>query len=93
MLAKGFFDRRWRQRSSAYHTLVDIGIGLNVCAPDFDRDGIPELGVGLVLSLFRDYVQGGIGYNVFLDKRYGFFGLRLPLPSFSLVGSGNDKTP
>ena len=93
VLAKGFFDRRWRQRSSAYHTLVDIGIGLNVCAPDFDRDGIPELGVGLVLSLFRDYVQGGIGYNVFLDKRYGFFGLRLPLPSFSLVGSGNDKTP
>lgn len=89
VLLKGVFDRGIRRRNVAYHRVMDAGIGLNVAATDFDKDDIPELGVGLVVSLFRDYVQGGVGYNVFLDKAYGFFGLRLPMPTFNLVGSGS----
>lgn len=88
VLLKGVFDRGIRRRKVSYHRVMDAGIGLNVAATDFDKDDIPELGIGLVVSLFRDYVQGGIGYNVFLDKGYGFFGLRIPMPTFNLVGSG-----
>lgn len=88
VLLKGVFDRGVRRRNVAYHRVMDAGIGLNVAATDFDKDDVPELGIGLVVSLFRDYVQGGVGYNVFLDKGYGFFGLRIPMPTFNLVGSG-----
>lgn len=79
-------------RSSAlYNRLLDPGIGINIAAVDFDNDETPELGVGAVLSVVRDYVQVGYGYNVFENRWYGFFGLSLPLPGGSLPmpGSGN----
>ena len=68
--------------SYAYKRFVDIGLGLNLAAMDFNHDDTPELGVGAVVSAFHDYVQIGlIGFNIYQSKYYWFFGLRLPLPT------------
>jgi hypothetical protein len=67
---------------SAWNRFLRPGLGLNISAPDFDRDGVPELGVALTASIFRDIVQGGFGYNIFAKSWYGFFGIGLPLPTF-----------
>jgi hypothetical protein len=69
------------------NTLLDPGIGINVSALDFNHDDTPELGVGLVVSAFRDIIQLGYGYNLPQGKRYWFFGLRLPFPSLTLKGA------
>ena len=84
ILAKGWLDKGARRRSLAYNRLLDWGIGLHVSAPDFDGDDVPELGVGLVISFFSDYVQTGIAYNVFTADPYWFFGIRMPVPSFNI---------
>ncbi len=71
--------KKGSRRSMGYNRTFNPGIGLNVAALDFDHDDVPEIGLGLVGSVFRDYLQGGFGYNVYRDKAYWFFGLRIPL--------------
>jgi hypothetical protein len=69
-------------RSSVlYNRLIDIGIGLNLAALDFNKDSTQELGAGVAVTAFRDYLQAGYGYNVNLNKYYWFFGLKLPMPT------------
>ena len=51
--------------------MVDLGVGLNLAALDFDKDDTPELGVGLVISAFRDILQAGVGYDVGEAQTYG----------------------
>lgn len=75
-----------------WNTVIDPGVGINVSALDFNHDDTPELGVGLVGSVFRDIVQVGYGYNVPLGKWYAFFGLRLPMPSLTLSGGAKADT-
>jgi hypothetical protein len=86
LLKKDSPTRMW------WNTLLDPGVGLNLAALDFNHDDTPELGVGAVVSVFRDLVQVGYGYNVPLGKRYAFFGLRLPIPSFTLNGAQTGST-
>jgi hypothetical protein len=75
-------------RSSAlYNRLINPGIGLNVSALDFDKDDVPEPGIALVGSMFRDYLQAGFGYNLFLDTPYWFFGTSLPLLNIPIPGA------
>jgi hypothetical protein len=76
-----------------WNTVIDPGVGINVSALDFNHDDTPELGVGLVGSVFRDIVQVGYGYNVPLGKWYAFFGLRLPLPSYTVTGGAKTNAP
>ncbi len=73
--------------------LLAARIEVNVAALDFDHDDTPELGVAGVLSLLRDYVQFGAGYNLGTDNGYWFFGLRLPAPAFTLGGVENIEAP
>ncbi len=79
--------KRGSRKSIARNRFLLIGAGLNIAALDFDHDDTPELAVGGVISLLGDYVQGGIGYNVPRDRGYWFFGLRLPVPTFTLPGT------
>ncbi|RKH54632.1 hypothetical protein D7W81_38020 [Corallococcus aberystwythensis] len=73
---------KWGSRTESYvNTLVTPGLGLNLSALDFNRDNTPEVGVALTLSLFRNILQAGGGYNVFRDRWYFFFGVGLPLPN------------
>jgi hypothetical protein len=69
------------RRSVLYNRLIDIGIGLNIAALDFNKDSTQELGIGATVTAFRDYIQAGYGYNVNIKQYYWFFGLKLPLPT------------
>jgi hypothetical protein len=88
VLFKGFFDQKARRRSVVYNHIFGYSFGLHVSSPDFNKDDVPEIGVGVVISLLNDYVQSGVAYNVFEGKPYWFFGLRLPISTFNLGASG-----
>lgn len=81
LLLKGTWDKGLRRSSVAYNRIVDFGFGLNIAALDFNKDDTPELGLGLVLSAFRDILQAGAGYDVNEDEPYWFFGVRVPMPT------------
>jgi hypothetical protein len=68
-----------------YYRFIDLGVGVNIAAPDFDQDETPELAAGVVVTLFRDFVQGGVGYNFGDRQPYLFFGLRLPYASATVA--------
>ncbi|SEE57698.1 hypothetical protein SAMN04487765_3207 [Tenacibaculum sp. MAR_2010_89] len=84
LIFKGIWDQKARRKSVTYNRIFDWGVGLHMSAPDFDADDVPELGVGVVVSLLHDYVQSGIAINVFTGDPYWFFGLKLPVPSFNI---------
>lgn len=88
VLFKGFFDQKARRRSVVYNHIFESSFGLHVSSPDFNKDDVPEIGVGVVISLLNDYIQSGVAYNVFDGTPYWFFGLRLPISSFNLGASG-----
>jgi hypothetical protein len=80
--------KRGSRKSTVRNRFLLVGAGLNIAALDFDHDDTPELAVGAVMSLLGDYLQGGIGYNIPRDRGYWFFGLRLPVPTLTLPGTG-----
>lgn len=87
-LFKGLGDQNRRRKSVLYNRLFDYGIGLNIAAPDFNKDDVPEITAGVVISLLHDYIQGGFGVNLFTGDPFWFFGLRFPVPAFN-IGSGS----
>lgn len=75
-------------RSSVfYNRYVQLGIGLNVAALDFDIDSNLELGLGAVISIFKDFIQAGVGRNMQHDVWYWFFGIQLPWGNLALPAS------
>lgn len=86
-LFKGLGDQKCRRRSVAYNRMFDWGFGLHIAAPDFDKDDVPELSAGLVVSTLHDYLQSGFGINIFTGDPYWFFGLRFPIPTFNIGAS------
>ena len=83
ILFKGFLDEKRRRKSVVYNRIVDWGFGLHISAPDFNKDDVPELGAGIVVSTLNDYVQTGVAYNIFEGVPYWFFGLRMPFPTLN----------
>jgi len=81
------------RKSVAYNRFLRIGIGLNVAALDFNQDSNYEVGLGLVLSGFNDFVQLGVGRNMDIDANYFFFGINLPIGEISLpkIGAGGSS--
>lgn len=82
----------WKRRSELPNTILDFNFGIHVSTPDFDKDDVPELGVGLVLSGFYDYFQAGWAYNFFHGTSYLHFGIRLPVPSMNFGGGSKSAT-
>lgn len=72
---------KFRSRSLAYRNFFDPGIGFHAASYDFNSDDTPEFAGGLILSAFRDYVQGGWGFNFNANSGYWFVGLRIPIPT------------
>jgi hypothetical protein len=71
-------------RSSVfYNNFIDFGFGLAISTPDFNTDGSPEFGAGLMFTAFKDILNIGINYNVTLDTPYWSFGINVP---FNLPG-------
>ena len=79
----------YHRRSVANNSFWDFSWGLHVSTPDFNKDDVPELGIGVVISGIRDILQIGFAHNVFENKPYWFFGIKLPVPSMNFGGSGN----
>jgi hypothetical protein len=77
------------RKSIAYNKYFRFGLGLNIAALDFNQDSNYELGLGLVLSTLKDYLQVGIGRNMESDSWYWFFGLNIPFASISLPAGGS----
>lgn len=90
-LFKGLGDQKCRRKSVAYNRLFDWGIGIHLAAPDFDKDDVPEIAAGVVVSTLHDYLQGGLAYNIFTGDPYWFFGLRFPIPSFNIGASSQTE--
>lgn len=85
LLKFGFRDFKF------YNEFLQPGIGINFASPDFDTDGDPEFGTGIILTAFKDVLSVGINYNVTHDAPYWFFGVNLPfnLPGIPVTGVGN----
>jgi hypothetical protein len=79
---------RYRRRSVINNTFAEFSWGIHLSSPDFNKDDVPELGVGVVLSFLKDYLQAGVAHNIFENKSYGFFGIRLPVPAMNFGGNG-----
>jgi hypothetical protein len=76
---------RWGSRKSKfYNDFVNVGVGLNFSAPDFNFDGVPEFAVAGAVSAFKDYLEIGYGYNFGHDGWFWFLGFRIPFASASL---------
>ncbi|MEL6190599.1 MAG: hypothetical protein AAFR66_01050 [Bacteroidota bacterium] len=75
---------KFGSRNRVYKQFFDIGLGLQVASFDFNNDDVPELGGGIVVSLFKDYLQGGWGLNFNENMGYSFVGLRIPIPNGAL---------
>jgi len=71
------------RRSHFYNNFLDLGIGLNTAAPDFDLNGIPEFSAGITGTIFRDILSVGWNWNFGLDRPNYFIGIHLP---FNLPG-------
>lgn len=70
-------------RKSKAWNYLEPSIGFNMSTPDFDLDGVPEVGVGGVFTILKNVLSFGYAYNTKTDNPYWFFGLSLP---FSTVG-------
>ena len=88
-LLKGVWPwtQKYYRKSNIRNMLTDFSYGIHIGAPDFDKDDVPEIGVGIVLSGLHDYIQLGLANNLFKGNWYWFFGIRLPVPTLSLSGA------
>jgi hypothetical protein len=71
-------------RDPFWDNILSPGIGINVAAPTFNTDRTPELGLGLCVTVFRDILGTGIGYDLWAGKWYWLIVFNLPLSTFGL---------
>jgi len=62
---------------------LEPAFGFSMSTPDFDLDGVPEIGLGGVFTILKDVLSVGLSYNTKTDNPYWFFGISLP---FSTLG-------
>lgn len=74
------------RKNSFYNDFTEMGFGVNMATLDFNNDDNPEIGMGLVFSTFKDYLQVGYGRNFGVDQNYWFFGIRLPFLGVNTYG-------
>ncbi len=80
---------KWGSRKSKfYNDVLSVGVGLAFSSPDFNLDGTPEFGSGIMMTAFRDILSVGWGWNFGVDAPYSFIGFNIPftiggLPSAS----------
>jgi len=92
-----------QQHGSRFWNFVDPGLGLHVAYLDLGpkvsaqdtspkADPAMELGVGGVLQLFGDVLQGGVAYDLQTARPYWFFGIGLQTATnFGLTASASGK--
>lgn len=63
---------------------LEPSIGFNISTPDFDLDGVPEIGIGSVVTFLQDVLSVGLSYNTKTDNPFWFFDLSLPFSTLGL---------
>lgn len=76
--------RKGSRKSKFYNEFINIGVGLNISAPDFNLDGTPEFGAAFAISAIKDIISAGYGYNFGTDAPFYFIGFRVPFASAAL---------
>ncbi|MCK9421490.1 MAG: hypothetical protein M0Q38_02725 [Bacteroidales bacterium] len=82
---------KFRSRKPIYRNVIDVGLGLNFAVFDFNKDDIPEISTGLCLSVLRDYLQAGWGFNFNANLGYYFVGIRIPVSINNIYFNGSTK--
>lgn len=85
----GIFLKWGSRKSHFYNDFVNLGLGLGFSSPDFNLDGTPEFGAGLMLTGLKDLISTGWAWNFGVDTPYFFFGFNIP---FSIGGLPNVST-
>lgn len=83
-------QEKYRSRGNTNNILA-LNLGLHASVPDFNLDGVPEIGLGPVASWLKDYLQGGWAYNFFEKTGYWFIGARFPIGPFGANSSAASK--
>lgn len=81
--AYGVFLKWGSRKSRFYNDFLRFGLGLSFSSPDFNLDGTPEFGAGLVVTGLRDWISAGWGWNFGADAPYTFIGFNIP---FTVAG-------
>lgn len=76
------------RRSKFFNDFLAPGLGLSFSSPDFNLDGTPEFGAGVVISAFRDILSAGWSWNFGVDTPYSFIGFNIPFAVGGLPGLG-----
>ena len=79
----GIFLKWGSRKSRFYNDFLDLGIGMGFSSPDFNTDGTPEFGAGVMMTALKDVISVGWGWNFGMDTPYTFIGFNIP---FSLGG-------
>lgn len=86
----GIFLKWGSRKSKFYNDFLNFGTGLGFTSPDFNLDGTPEFGAGVMATALRDLFNLGWGWNFGLDAPYFFMGFNIPFTGFSLQSSRSD---
>jgi hypothetical protein len=74
----GIFLKWGSRRSKFYNDFLSLGVGLGFSSPDFNLDGTPEFGAGIITTAFKDIFSMGWGWNFGVDAPYFFMGFNIP---------------
>ncbi len=74
----GIFLKWGSRKSKFYNDFLSFGLGLGFSSPDFNLDGTPEFGAGMMATAFRDLFSLGWGWNFGVDAPYFFMGFNIP---------------
>lgn len=88
----GIFMKWGSRKSKFYNDFINLGVGMGFTSPDFDLDGTPEFGAGLMITGMRDILSVGWGWNFGLDTPYSFIGFNLPFTVGALPNSATSST-
>ena len=71
-----YYAENWYEKGIGW---LDPGIGFHIASLDQDENEDTELGIGVNMSLWEGFLQGGLGYNLSVDSDhlYYYFGIDL----------------
>ncbi|MEL6942081.1 MAG: hypothetical protein AAFO82_05380, partial [Bacteroidota bacterium] len=84
----GIFMKWGSRKSKFYNDFLSFGVGLGFSSPDFNLDGTPEFGAGIMLTGFRDILSFGWSWNFGVDAPYTSIGFNIPFTVGGLPGAG-----
>lgn len=74
----GIFLKWGSRKSKFYNNFLSFGVGLGFSSPDFNLDGTPEFGAGIIGTSLKDLFSLGWGWNFGVDAPYFFMGFNIP---------------